>query len=57
MMYAEDDEDCVFMELCTRLKKTPHMVIECVPMPREVGDMAPIYFKVGQLFDFLPVIK
>ena len=56
-MYAEDDEDCVFMELCTRLKKTPHMVIECVPMPREVGDMAPIYFKVRQLFYLLPHIK
>lgn len=46
-MFEEENEDCVFMELCTKLKKSPHMVIECVPMPREIGDMAPIYFKVS----------
>jgi len=22
------------------------MVVECIPLPKEVGDMAPIYFKV-----------
>ncbi|KAI0239746.1 CWF19-like protein 2 [Lamellibrachia satsuma] len=48
-MFEEENEDCVFMELCTKLKKSPHMVIECVPMPREIGDMAPIYFKKALL--------
>jgi hypothetical protein len=28
------------------LKKHYHMVYECIPLPKEVGDMAPIYFKV-----------
>lgn len=29
------------------LKKHYHMVYECIPLPKEVGDMAPIYFKVS----------
>lgn len=27
-------------------KKRMHMLYECVPLPRELGDMAPVYFKV-----------
>ena len=23
------------------------MIIECIPMPKEIGEMSPIYFKVG----------
>ena len=45
-MFLEDDEDIVFMETSMRLKSYPHMSIECIPLPRELGDMAPIYFKV-----------
>ena len=44
-MFEQRDEDCVFMETCMGLHRFPHMALECVPMPREVGDMAPIYFK------------
>ncbi|XP_078721195.1 CWF19-like protein 2 [Lampetra fluviatilis] len=44
-MFAEQDEDCVFMEANMHLKRRPHMVYECVPLARELGDMAPIYFK------------
>ena len=29
-----------------RLKHFPHMSVECIPMDKEVGDLAPIYFKV-----------
>jgi hypothetical protein len=32
------------------------MVIECVPVPRETGDMAPIYFKVKTEFAFLFIL-
>ena len=45
-MFEADDEDCVFMETSRSLQRQPHMVLECIPLPREVGDMAPIYFKV-----------
>ncbi|XP_065557201.1 CWF19-like protein 2 [Artemia franciscana] len=44
-MLSEEEEDCVFFESAMNLKKWPHMVTECVPLPREVGDLAPIYFK------------
>ncbi|CAG2226549.1 unnamed protein product [Mytilus edulis] len=44
-MFLEEDEDIVFMETSMRLKQHPHMFIECVPLPKETGDMAPIYFK------------
>lgn len=49
-MFAEnDDQDCVFMECSKNLKRHPHMIVECVPLERELGDMAPIYFKVCKL--------
>jgi hypothetical protein len=38
--------DVVFFETAMYLQKFPHMILECVPMPREMGDLAPIYFKV-----------
>ena len=28
------------------------MIIECVPLPKEVGDMSPIYFKVKYFFQY-----
>ncbi|XP_035682675.1 CWF19-like protein 2 [Branchiostoma floridae] len=45
MFQADDDQDCVFMETAMRLNQFRHTAIECVPLPRELGDMAPIYFK------------
>ncbi|XP_026730101.1 CWF19-like protein 2 homolog [Trichoplusia ni] len=42
-------EDVVFFETATRLHKYPHLVINCVPLPRDVGDMAAIYFKKALL--------
>lgn len=44
-MFADDDQDCVFFEHADRLKSFPHMILECVPIPREIGDMAPMYFQ------------
>ena len=46
-MFADNDEDVVFMETSMHLRRHPHMVVEVIPMPKEVGDMAPIYFKVN----------
>lgn len=51
-MFREQDEDCVFMETCMRLNHFPHMAIECIPLPRELGDMAPIYFKASREKNF-----
>ncbi|KAL0973436.1 hypothetical protein UPYG_G00203610 [Umbra pygmaea] len=44
-MFEGQDQDCVFMETHMNLKRRQHMVLECIPLPRELGDMAPIYFK------------
>ena len=48
-MFAERGEDVVFMETSMNLKHFRHMCIECVPMEKEIGDMAPVYFKVKLL--------
>lgn len=45
-MFEAEDLDCVFLETHLSTKKRYHMVYECIPLPREIGDMAPIYFKV-----------
>lgn len=45
-MFESQELDCVFMETHMDPRKRQHMVLECLPLPRELGDMAPIYFKV-----------
>ncbi|XP_032517872.2 CWF19-like protein 2 homolog [Danaus plexippus] len=47
--YNSQDQDVVFYETATRLHRFPHLVINCVPMPRDVGDTASIYFKKALL--------
>eukprot|EP00112_Aurelia_sp_Birch-Aquarium-sp1_P024827 Seg800.10 transcript_id=Seg800.10/GoldUCD/mRNA.D3Y31 product="CWF19-like protein 2" protein_id=Seg800.10/GoldUCD/D3Y31 len=44
-MFNEKDQDVIFLETVKNLKKQYHMFIECIPVPKEVGDLAPIYFK------------
>ncbi|XP_048016925.1 CWF19-like protein 2 [Megalobrama amblycephala] len=44
-MFESQELDCVFLETHMSPKRHLHMVYECVPMPKELGDMAPIYFK------------
>ncbi|XP_075707701.1 CWF19-like protein 2 isoform X2 [Rhinoderma darwinii] len=44
-MFADKGLDCIFLETNINLKKRFHLVYECIPLPKEVGDMAPIYFK------------
>ncbi|XP_045773457.1 CWF19-like protein 2 homolog isoform X1 [Maniola jurtina] len=47
--FNSQNQDVVFYETATRLHRFPHMVINCVPLPRDVGDMASIYFKKALL--------
>ncbi|XP_068720114.1 CWF19-like protein 2 [Montipora capricornis] len=44
-MFEEMEQDVVFLETCKQLKKQRHMIIECIPLAKEIGDMSPIYFK------------
>ncbi|XP_045519300.1 CWF19-like protein 2 homolog isoform X2 [Pieris brassicae] len=43
------NKDVVFYETAMKLHRYPHVVINCVPLPRDVGDMASIYFKKALL--------
>ncbi|ODN06629.1 CWF19-like protein 2 [Orchesella cincta] len=44
-MFREADQDMVIFETAIYLKRHPHMYLECIPMPKETGELAPIYFK------------
>lgn len=47
--FNSQNKDVVFFETATQLNKYPHMIINCIPLPRDVGDTAPIYFKKALL--------
>ncbi|XP_047092459.1 CWF19-like protein 2 [Lolium rigidum] len=45
-MFAQQDKDVVFMETVISLdKQRRHCMIECIPVPFEVSNKAPMYFK------------
>jgi len=44
-MFQSRGEDCVFFETAMGFKKHPHMVIECIPLPEDLGSMLPMYFQ------------
>nr|KAF6437358.1 CWF19 like cell cycle control factor 2 [Molossus molossus] len=44
-MFEDKGLYCIFLETNMNMKKQYHMVYECIPLPKEVADMAPIYFK------------
>lgn len=44
-MFATINEDVIFFETAIHLNRFPHMYITCVPLPKEQGDLAPIFFK------------
>lgn len=48
-MFRAMDQDMVIFETALFVKRHPHMYLECIPMPKETGELAPIYFKVNYL--------
>lgn len=44
-MFSDRGMDVVFMETYMSARSKAHMCIDCVPLPRETGSMAPMYFK------------
>ena len=44
-MFADHNMDLIFMETYTSTKRRSHMCIECIPVPKEEGELAPMYFK------------
>jgi Protein similar to CwfJ C-terminus 1 len=46
-MFLSKDEDVIFFESVRTLRGFPHMVMECVPVDKDSGALAPIYFKAS----------
>lgn len=44
-MFESKGMDCVFMETAMNLKSHPHMRLECIPLEKDVGSSAPMYFR------------
>jgi hypothetical protein len=42
--------DVLFIETSMMFKSKRHIVIEAIPVPREMGEVAPMYFKVWKGF-------
>lgn len=51
-MFLSKDEDVIFFESVRTLRGYPHMVIECVPVDKDSGALAPIYFKASPRCSF-----
>ncbi|XP_035542899.1 CWF19-like protein 2 isoform X1 [Juglans regia] len=45
MMFAKQEKDVVFLETVMSLAQRRHCLIECIPLPREIAQQAPLYFK------------
>ncbi|XP_012277476.1 CWF19-like protein 2 [Orussus abietinus] len=48
-MFESQNKSLIFFEVSMRWRDYPHMRLECVPLPKEIGDMAPMYFKKALL--------
>ncbi len=44
-MFADRDMDVIFTEIYSHSKRKSHMYIECIPLPKDEGSLAPMYFK------------
>ena len=44
-MFSDREMDVLFMETYSQHRKHQHMYIECIPLPKEVGQLAPMYYK------------
>lgn len=44
-MFADRDMDVIFTEMYSHSKRKSHMYIECIPLPKDEGSLAPMYFK------------
>ena len=44
-MFDDHEQDVIFSECYTDPKRRSHMYIDCIPVPKDEGSMAPMYFK------------
>lgn len=48
-MFMDSKQTPIFFEIYKNRHKFPHMQLECVPLPNESADLAPMYFKKALL--------
>lgn len=48
-MFTSEDLYPVFFEIYKKRRRFSHMQLECIPLPRDMGESAPMYFKVSML--------
>ena len=48
-MFLDQNQYPIFYEIYTNRHKFFHMQLQCVPLPKEIGELAPIYFKKALL--------
>uniref|UniRef100_A0A1I7TL15 CwfJ_C_1 domain-containing protein n=2 Tax=Caenorhabditis tropicalis TaxID=1561998 RepID=A0A1I7TL15_9PELO len=48
-LWKQQNRDCVFFEMSRHVDSNPHVIVECVPLDQEIGDMTPIYFKMSTM--------
>lgn len=44
-MFSDNNMDIIFTECYTSTARRSHMYIDCIPIPKDEGSMAPMYFK------------
>lgn len=44
----------IFFEVYKKRRKFSHMKLECIPLPKEIGESAPLYFKVNISLHYNP---
>lgn len=44
-MFADSGKEPIFIETAMWLKKQHHTFVECIPLPRELAEEAPLYFR------------
>lgn len=48
-MFIKEDLYPIFFEVYKKRHKFSHMQLECIPLPKEIGESAPLYFKKALL--------
>ncbi|XP_012228699.2 CWF19-like protein 2 [Linepithema humile] len=48
-MFSNEDLYPIFFEIYKKHRRFSHMQLECIPLPKEIGELAPMYFKKALL--------
>jgi hypothetical protein len=49
-MFINENLYPIFFEVYKKRQKCSHMQLQCIPLSKEIGELAPLYFKVSIRF-------